>query len=115
MNGEQILSNLWKYRHLHAEAFKDYGGLKRLAFSRNAMLNGFKCNIEFVFADQNPEGKSHEAKLVREGKLHSSEACWLYYRNSIGKIVWLGKIVKGQPAVLNRFWMKDKIYYLYNS
>jgi hypothetical protein len=45
-----------------------------------------------IFSDQNPLGKSNDARKVFRGEAQAKDIQWLYFKNESGAPTWLGKI-----------------------
>lgn len=53
-----------------------------------------KSYLPVIFSTQNPDGKSSEAKLVKEGKIKSEDVIWGYLFGEDQKRRWIFKAIK---------------------
>ena len=113
------VKNRWNEAQLHDHKLylKEYNGIKKIYFTRLTCINNQKYEwITFRFAEQNSNGKSRYAKLIREGAYKSSEICWLYYRypHYDSKINWLGVIGRDILEITGNFNCNDKHIWFIN-
>jgi hypothetical protein len=100
----ELLQKLYAIRHT-----AEHAGFK--LNSRNVPECQLKADVKITikdailhYADQNPNGRSNEAKLVRAGIFQSHEVGWLWTdtpREILGHSrIWLGKITPKETTPL---------------
>lgn len=103
MNSKDILLKLfhikcnWSTEQLRQHKLwpKTTNNINKIYFSRLTCINNKKWDwVLYRFAEQNPDGKSKYARLVRDGQYKQNEICWLYCRPEgfNNKILWLGVV-----------------------
>lgn len=68
-------------------------------------------NLTFYYADQNPNGKSREARMVRLGKWKKYDVGWLWTVIN-GTRVWLAKISPEGAEMITRGFIDKGIAFL---
>lgn len=103
MKDTEILKSIWNWKQANSNKFKNVYGAKRFRIMKTINLKGRNLGKLWVtIAEQNPAGKSPEAELVRSKKMKAEDIIWVYTR-LYKDIIWLGKVVKGQPEPIQYF------------